>query len=504
MRRRLAQAHYAIRSVGRLLLRYLDPVLLVLLPSGSRLTAQASLREGFRRFAVIKQVASGQRRSPRGLRELADDAVRHLDDAVAGNTALFLAHRLASTCHSLAGDVDAFYRRLVAYGEAKDAYAASRQLDRLGIRCIPPYPLMRTIGNTAVYESLVKCRTLDGETSRLFLLYDRRRAGDFVNPHMLTYWRDYMTVIDDPETIRALTPMLASLTDDDSGPIKFSGRYLPTHSALALAGQQWEDENRSPIFSLRPVDRERGMSVLREIGLDEDDWFVCLHVREGGAKGNEPFRQAPISDYIPAIEAVTRRGGWVFRMGDPSMTPLPAIDRVVDYATSTLRQDWMDVFLCGACRFFIGTSSGLYTVAHAFGRPIVQTNYLPTSTLSLGTKDLFLPKLTRYRRTGELMPFADLMGPPFNNAGNDALYREVFDVTIINNTPEELLEVVEEMMDQLAQHDQEDDALQARFRALTAEVGTLVGLPGVPLNCRIGSAFLNRHRDLLPPLTSDT
>ena len=186
------------------------------------------------------------------------------------------------------------------------------------------------------------------------------------------------------------------------------------------------------------------------------------------------------------------------------MTPLPAIDRVVDYATSTLRQDWMDVFLCGACRFFIGTSSGLYTVAHAFGRPIVQTNYLPTSTLSLGTKDLFLPKLTRYRRTGELMPFADLMGPPFNNAGNDALYREVFDVTIINNTPEELLEVVEEMMDQLAQHDQEDDALQARFRALTAEVGTLVGLPGVPLNCRIGSAFLNRHRDLLPPLTSDT
>ena len=48
----------------------------------------------------------------------------------------------------------------------------------------------------------------------------------------------------------------------------------------------------------------------------------------------------------------------------------------------------MDIILSGMCRFFIATSSGLWTVAKAFGRPVVQTNYAAPSSLVLNKDDI--------------------------------------------------------------------------------------------------------------------
>ena len=107
-----------------------------------------------------------------------------------------------------------------------------------------------------------------------------------------------------------------------------------------------------------------------------------------------------------------------------------------------------------------------------------------------------------------MLSFNDLMSAPFSIAANDAVLDEILDVTVISNTAEEIREVVEEMIDQVdgrpdATGNEQDRHLQDRFKALTAAAGTLVGLPGVPLNCRIGTAFLRRHQSLLPIDTTD-
>lgn len=66
-------------------------------------------------------------------------------------------------------------------------------------------------------------------------------------------------------------------------------------------------------------------------------------------------------------------------MEDGSMTPLPAMDRVVDYAHHPERSPELDLFLAARCRFFIGTSSGLALVATVFSRPVLYTNLHPPS-----------------------------------------------------------------------------------------------------------------------------
>jgi hypothetical protein len=69
--------------------------------------------------------------------------------------------------------------------------------------------------------------------------------------------------------------------------------------------------------------------IRAKMGVGKEDWFVCLHVREAGFRndfGRREWRNASIGNCIPAIKAITEAEGWVIRMGDNTMTPLPQMD----------------------------------------------------------------------------------------------------------------------------------------------------------------------------------
>ena len=93
---------------------------------------------------------------------------------------------------------------------------------------------------------------------------------------------------------------------------------------------------------------------------------MVLHVREPGYRGEsrenttENWRNANPLDYLKAIKAVTNAGGWVFRMGDSSMTPLPSMPQVIDYAHHEIQSDWMDVFLWRELSVLYRHTIGLY------------------------------------------------------------------------------------------------------------------------------------------------
>ena len=78
--------------------------------------------------------------------------------------------------------------------------------------------------------------------------------------------------------------------------------------------------------------KSRSAERLRvEMGIPLSDWFVALHVREDG---DLDYRNSSIGNYPDAIRVITRAGGWVVRLGDASMTPMPDMERVIDYAHS--------------------------------------------------------------------------------------------------------------------------------------------------------------------------
>ena len=116
-------------------------------------------------------------------------------------------------------------------------------------------------------------------------------------------------------------------------------------------------------------------TLFETFGLPDGAWYVCLHVREGGYSGDfTNSRNANVDNYIDAIRYITGKGGWVFRMGDPSMKSLPSMEHVIDYANLTSRSALLDAFLIANCRYFVGTSSGILDTAALFGKPILLTN----------------------------------------------------------------------------------------------------------------------------------
>jgi putative glycosyltransferase (TIGR04372 family) len=114
-----------------------------------------------------------------------------------------------------------------------------------------------------------------------------------------------------------------------------------------------------------------------KIGVPENSWFVCLHVRGSGFrndKGRRDYRNPSILNYIPAIKKITSRGGWVVRMGDNTMKPLPSMKNVIDYPFTRYKSDFMDLCLIQNCRFFIGGQSGLDGIARLAHKNLLHIN----------------------------------------------------------------------------------------------------------------------------------
>ena len=121
-------------------------------------------------------------------------------------------------------------------------------------------------------------------------------------------------------------------------------------------------------------------------GVNSKPW-VCpatagssrLHVREGVGASR---RDGNIADYLPAIRRIAQAGGWVVRIGDPSMTKMTDVPNLIDCAHKP-RRDWLDVYALGAARFMIGTNSGPVFVAGTFGVPALLSNWAPIGIKSL-------------------------------------------------------------------------------------------------------------------------
>ena len=249
-----------------------------------------------------------------------------------------------------------------------------------------------------------------------------------------------------------------------------------------------------------------GAQVLKQLGLPEDAWYVILHVREPGYRGEtlmntrDNFRNANPLDYLKAIEAVTTAGGWVFRMGDLSMTPMPKMPHVIDYALDEIRCDWMDIFLGATCRFCIGTSSGYYVAPSMFGKPVLLTN-CPHFAPYYGLKkyDLVLPRLLKNIKTGELVSFKRLMSPPAGTFYIDEHYIKA-GLHWVENTPEELESATREMLERTTESTsfhKSDDDLQRSFKTLAEACGFKYHSMPVKAFTPISGDFLERHADLL-------
>ncbi|MGJ4947788.1 TIGR04372 family glycosyltransferase [Bradyrhizobium sp. HKCCYLS20291] len=199
-----------------------------------------------------------------------------------------------------------------------------------------------------------------------------------VNQPFLRLFAPHVTIIEDPALVDELLPYQRLVGDQFIAIRGKDGLAEPWAHAASRAQVAWAEQQRGPIVKVAPELIDAGAARLRVAGVTAD-WFVAMHIREGGYHGDGPgttrqHRSADVGDYMDAIAAVTARGGAVIRLGDPSMTPLRDVPGVFDYAHSELKSAEMDLYLCAAARLFVGTTSGLTTAVQALGTPMLLVN----------------------------------------------------------------------------------------------------------------------------------
>ncbi|MEO8040818.1 MAG: TIGR04372 family glycosyltransferase [Betaproteobacteria bacterium] len=268
-----------------------------------------------------------------------------------------------------------------------------------------------------------------------------------------------------------------------------------THGAARIQ-QQWEAEDRAPLLRLTDEQHRAVAALLAQLEVPRGTWFACVHVREAGfhRRWNAKYpsaRDARVEDYLPAIKRITDRGGWVVRMGDRSMTPLPPLDRVVDYAHSPFKCEIGDVLLAASARFLLGTNSGFATIPGIYSVPSVLTNWVPIALPLWFGRDLMVPKMLWHTTERRYLDFRELFSTSLGALQNDFDFPA--EIEVRDNAPEEIEVAVIELMDRLEgrlAYSAEDEALQKRYFDLAIECGSYKG-------SRIGRAFLAQYSYLL-------
>ena len=335
----------------------------------------------------------------------------------------------------------------------------------------------RHIGHASQIDYVVKLRILEGCNLEDTILYTPQ-FDDLPNRFLVEQWKPYLRLIKDPNK---LLPF--SEKDVRHRSLDF---YVPSLNGVGkyylweLAAQtyrRWAEEGRGPLLRLVDEVEDRGRRALASVGLPYDAWFIGLHVREPHYQSHHrdlhDVLNAKIEDYLPAIEEITRRGGWVIRMGDPSMTSLPPLPNVLDYCHSNIRSDWMDVFLAAKSRFFVGTPSGVCYVAQDYGVPCVLTNWWPPAQRPWHPGDIFVPKLLRRRQNGQIITLDKSLDEPFGYCNSRTYLEDKHGVIVQDNDPEDIRAAILEMFERTegqTHYDQNDLDMGERAARIYASV----------------------------------
>jgi putative glycosyltransferase (TIGR04372 family) len=255
----------------------------------------------------------------------------------------------------------------------------------------------------------------------------------------------------------------------------------------------------------------RGEAGLRAMGIPSGASFVCLVVRDSAYLAVHQkeadfsyhnYRDSNIQNYVSAAEELADRGYFVIRMGANVHAPIDSPHpKVIDYATNSMRSEFMDIYLGAKCAFCISVGTGFDAVPLIFRRPIVYVNMVPVGYF-FTFRDQFLGIFKHHfavRRERKLA-LSEILAAGVGFCLRASSY-ESSGVELIENSPKEIRDVVVEMAERLEgtwQPLKSDEPLQERFWEIfpTTAVDAFEGKPlhGV-IRARVGSSFLRGNRE---------
>ena len=270
-----------------------------------------------------------------------------------------------------------------------------------------------------------------------------------------------------------------------------------------------------PHLKFTPAEESKGAAGLRAIGIEQNAKFVCLLVRDSAyLKSHQPavdysyhdYRDCNVHNFIMASEELARRGYYVVRMGVVVKEPMKSKNpRVIDYEARGMRTEFMDIYLGSKCEFCISVGSGFDALPYIFRRPIVFVDHVPPGYLfTFGSQFIGLTKHYFSTVKGRCLTLAEILSEGLGFAYHVDEYAAC-GIQLVENTPEEIRDVVVEMVQRLEgswQPHCDDEELQRRFWSIFPSNSIRNGKPlHGEIRSRFGASFLRSNRWWLDSLS---
>lgn len=357
------------------------------------------------------------------------------------------------------------------------------------------------IGHLALnHDRFLRRQQLFGVPERTFYIF---AAHDPANHQLLKMYKRYMNIVESKFLTRlffAVRPIAQRTRFWE--PLKWTNKYKS-------AGIYELMNTTHKTLEFTPEEEEHARAELKKMGIGEDDWYVPFHAREQAYFhrwrphmsehwDEVDFKNCSIENYLKAAEYITERGGFAIRMGAFSEIPLPDTGnpKIIDYATK-YRSDFMDIYLCAKCKFFLASSSGLYAVSAVFDVPVAVTNYFAPSGGLYHQYDLMNLRRIRRRSDGKYVTFREAVDQGFfakNFGASSSDGWDKFDFE--ENTPEQILDLCKDMFDKLDGKNPPEGATELQERFVKEY---LQHQPDGHYISKLGPTFALKNRELLFP-----
>ena len=270
-------------------------------------------------------------------------------------------------------------------------------------------------------------------------------------------------------------------------PIYRAGKFIPgwkRHSIELMSYRREHDvdnliEEYTPL-SFTKEEEVYGKNMLAEFGIKGK--FICLAVRDEEYQKKKiasrfrdwsyhEYRNHDVDNFILASEELVRRGYHVIRMGVVVKKSINSNNpKIIDYANSSLRSDFMDVYLGAKCSFCISTGFGFDFVPYIFKKPVLRM-CLPVGDIqSYSKKFLTVTNNHVTKKDQRKLSMSEIFSKGLGYAYDTKIYREK-GVELIDFTPEEIKEMAVEMLETYELKnvsDQESKKLQNAFNSIFA------------------------------------
>ncbi|MGZ0080397.1 TIGR04372 family glycosyltransferase [Methylomonas sp. YC3] len=315
---------------------------------------------------------------------------------------------------------------------------------------IMPYEWVTQIGHIGMIDALLKMQRLGIRPDCNWILLAPR--SKVANYDFLKCFDRYLVIIEDIDFINALFPYQRICGEQFNCYINEQGQSIDWSDAAARAFIEWDQRELGPLISADPLVVKRGRDKLHALGVPQNTWFAVLHVRSSGFYGEgfgfiQSHRNSPLNSYIPAIQRIHKEGGWVIRIGDPSMPKLESMPMTIDLAHSPYRSREFDVYLWSHARFFLGTTSGPTNAVISFNTPTLLVNCVSNYAQSWNNRVLFVLKPFWSKHEGRLLKMREAFTPEMRSKMFNIDSMNAGGFYPVSNSAEDILDATEEVLD---------------------------------------------------------